>query len=298
MTGVSPDTPAAGPAVPPVPQAPGLPGVPGLRPQAVLLTFFGDHLADDGALVAAADVVGLLDRVGVGEAAARATLARMTRRGHLRREVRGRKAYFGLTAEGTRLVVDGRSRVRDGSVLTTGWDGGWTMVAFSMPESWQRERHDLRARLVWHGFGLLQAGVWVAPHEVDVAGMTAGLGPEAQGRVRGFRVAPLPSTDAAALVAEAYDLPALAARYRDFDRRWRPFTAPGTSWPDPLAARVLLAADWLQTVREDPRLPAGLLPGDWPAADAERLFRALAAVLDAPAAARLATDLDRLLASP
>ncbi len=276
------------------PAVPAVPAVPGLRPTAVLLTLFGDHVADGGGPVAGAGVIGLLDRIGVGEAAARATLARMVRRGHLYREVRGRKAYYGLTAEGAALMLAGRSRVLDGSVLTTGWDGGWTLVAFSMPESWQRERHDLRARLVWHGFGPLQSGLWVAPHPVDVPAVLAGLGPEVERRVRAFRGAPLPSTDAAAMVAEAYDLAALAARYQVFEQRWRPFAAVAAGCPDPLAARVLLAADWLQTVREDPRLPVALLPAGWPAAEAEQLFRALVAVLDGPAADRLASDLERL----
>jgi phenylacetic acid degradation operon negative regulatory protein len=278
----------------PVPGLPGLPVVPGLRPQAVLLTLFGDHVADDRVLVAGGGVIGLLDRVGVGEAAARATLARMVRRGHLRRDVRGRRAYYGLTEQGARLVADGRTRVLDGSVLTTGWDGGWTMVAFSMPESWQRERHDLRARLVWHGFGLLQAGVWVAPHPVDVPAMLAGLDAGTQHRVRGFRVAPLAPTQAAAMVAEAFDLPGLAARHQAFVDRWTPFVPVAADTPDPLAARVLLAGDWLQTVREDPRLPVELLPAGWPAARAEQLFRTLVDVLDGPAAARLATELERL----
>ncbi len=243
-----------------------------LRPQSVLLTFFGDFVAQADVLVASGTVVDLLGRVGVAEAAARATLSRMTRRGLLRRDVRGRQAYFGLTDLGRRTVLDGRARVREAGVATSApWDGAWTVVAFSMPESWQRERHGLRARLAWAGFGMVQAGLWVAPRRVDVAPVLSGLGID--DHVRVFTGAPAAPTDATRLVAEAYDLPALAARYEEFLARWDGADAADDG--DPLARLVVLSTDWLQTVRDDPRLPLDFLPSDWPAVRAEARFRLL-----------------------
>jgi phenylacetic acid degradation operon negative regulatory protein len=261
------------------------------RPQSVLLVYFGDFVADEGVLVASSSVVDLLDRVGVGEAAARATLSRMTRRGLLRREVRGRRAYFGLTEHGLRTVVGGRTRVRDDGVAATSrWDGAWTVVAFSMPETWQRERHDLRARLGWAGFGMVQAGLWVAPRRVDVPAVVDGLGLDDHLRV--FEGAPAGPTDAGRLVAEAYDLGALARRYTGFLERWSDGDSTdgeqadgdrAASGPDPLARLVVLGTDWLQVVRDDPRLPLDFLPEGWPAVSAETLYRSLLGRL-APAA--------------
>jgi phenylacetic acid degradation operon negative regulatory protein len=43
------------------------------------------------------------------------------------------------------------------------WDGRWTLLSFTLPESWQRQRHELRIRLLWAGFGPLQGGLWIAP---------------------------------------------------------------------------------------------------------------------------------------
>jgi len=43
-----------------------------------------------------------------------------------------------------------------------------------------------------------------------------------------------------------------------------------------LVRQLLLHTDWLDQIRQDPHLPAEHLPEDWPAADAEALFRELA----------------------
>jgi hypothetical protein len=43
------------------------------------------------------------------------------------------------------------------------WDGRWTLLSFTLPEFWQRQRHELRTRLLWAGFGPLQGGLWIAP---------------------------------------------------------------------------------------------------------------------------------------
>lgn len=242
-----------------------------LRPQSVLLTFFGDHVVDGGILVAAGSVVELLGRVGIGVHAARATLSRMVHRDLLRRAVRGRRAYFGPTEHGRRVMLEGRTRVQEGEIVTRDWDGTWTVVGFSMPESWGRERHDLRSRLQWAGFGMVRAGLWVAPRRVDVRAALEGL--QLEEHVRSFEAVPAGSTEPSRLIAEAYDLPALAARYTEFTARWAAFDGERPAPANPLIRRVVLTTDWLQVVRDDPRLPLEFLPADWPGVRAEVLFR-------------------------
>lgn len=254
-----------------------------LRPQAVLLTFFGDYVADDRPFVGGSSVITLLERIGVAEHAARATLNRMVRRGLLERRLSGRRGFYGLTDDGRATTLEGRERASEQDVVARDWDGRWTVVAFSMPEEWQRERHDLRARLQWAGFGPAQAGLWVAPRTVDVADLVRGLrGGE---HVRAFDAVPIAPGDAGRLIGDAYDLEALAARYVAFDRRWRARAAQVLTDPDPLVQRCVLSADWLQVVRGDPRLPLDHLPAPWPAVDAAELFRELFRALE-PAARR------------
>jgi phenylacetic acid degradation operon negative regulatory protein len=268
---------------------PAVDGAAGLRPQAVLLTFLGSYLLGRGVQVATTSVLEVLGRAGVSEPAARSALSRMARRGLLDRERRGRQVYLGLTPRVREILADGDERVWRTDAVNHQWDGSWTLLGFSLPESWQRQRHELRARLLWAGFGPLQGGLWIAPSQVDVGAVLDGV--QAGGHVRAFTATALPPTDVDGLLRDAWDLDAVAARYHGFVGRWG---TPGERprFPDHLAQQLALQTDWLQVIRQDPRLPARHLPADWPAAAAQELFRALYAELDPQAQAVAAAILD------
>ena len=173
--------------------------------------------------------------------------------------------------------------------VNRGWDGTWTLLGFSLPESWQRQRHALRSRLLWAGFGALQGGLWIAPSPVDVAPLLDGLDDaDTAAHVRVFAARALPPTDAGDLVRTTWDLAAIAARYRGFLDRWDG-DGPADAPADRLARQLLLQTEWLRIVRRDPRLPAEHLRGDWPAERAQRVFRAVYTHLD-PAARAIAAD--------
>ncbi|MEJ2859772.1 PaaX family transcriptional regulator [Actinomycetospora flava] len=242
------------------------------RPQAILLTFLGGYLLGRGVHVATSSLVDVLGRAGVSEHATRSTVSRMARRDQLHRVRRGRQVYVGSTPATREVLRDGEARLWRTDVVNTHWDGSWTLLSFSLPDAWARERHLLRARLTWAGFGPLQGGLWIAPGDVDVGALADGLGVE--GRLRAFSARALEGTDVDTLVRDAWDLPALAARYEAFRARWGdPATHPPVT--DPLAAQLVLQTDWLQAIRRDPRLPRRHLPPDWPAEPAHALFREL-----------------------
>jgi phenylacetic acid degradation operon negative regulatory protein len=252
------------------------------RPQSLLLTLFGIHLLDRDVALSAGSVIGVLASVGVSSDAVRSTLTRMVSRGLLDRQRRGRQMYFTLTPRAAAVLRDGRDRVWRAGAVNRNWDGQWTLVGFSFPDSWRRERHDLRSRLIWGGFGPLQNGLWVSPRQVDVAALAGDLG--LSGHVKVFRGTVFGPTEVGEVLTAAFDIDALAERYRAFLDRWEacPFTA------DPLAGQLLLHTDWLDLVRRDPYLPAGHLPPDWPAIRAEELFRDLAGRYREPASAQAA----------
>jgi phenylacetic acid degradation operon negative regulatory protein len=258
------------------------------RPQAILLTFLGGYLLGRGVHVATSSLVDVLHRAGVSEHATRSTVSRMARREQLHRVRRGRQVYVGPTPATREVLRDGDARIWRTDVVNTRWDGSWTLLSFSLPDAWQRERHLLRARLVWAGFGPLQGGLWIAPSAVDVRALGEGLGLD--GRLRAFDARAVAPTDVDALVRDAWDLPALAGRYTAFRDRWAD-AAARPDLPDPLAAQLLLQTDWLQAVRRDPRLPRRHLPPDWPAEPAHAVFRERYAAYEPGARAR-AADLD------
>jgi phenylacetic acid degradation operon negative regulatory protein len=174
------------------------------------------------------------------------------------------------------------------------WDGTWTFVSFSLPDSWRRQRHDLRSRLTWARFGLLQPGVWIAPGLVDITAVIAEL--ELQDHMTVTHGRAVPPTDAADLARRGFDLSAVAAGYKEFLNRWSSDrTAPG---PDALTRELLLHCEWLQLIRTDPRLPAELLSPHWPAIEAEHLFHHLATRYAPRAQRQAATDLQMITTPP
>lgn len=272
--------------------APATAPAPAVRPQSLMLSFFGVHVLGRGTGVYSGSIIDVFARAGVGEEAVRSTLARMAKRNLLVRQRRGRKVYFGLTPHAEEVLQDGHRRIWETGAVNRDWDGGWTLVGFSLPDSRRRERHDLRSRLLWEGFGPLQSGLWIAPGEKDAAAILAPLGLDEHVTV--LKAQAFKPTEAADLVRKAFDTSAIAAGYRHFLVRWdtgpRPPLPSAHADPDDLARQLMLHTDWLRLVRQDPHLPAEHLPDDWPAISAETCFRTLARTYE-PVAARLAADL-------
>jgi phenylacetic acid degradation operon negative regulatory protein len=260
-----------------------------LRPQVAVLLLFGDHILGRDVSLFSGSAIDVLARLGVSEHATRSTLTRMVSRGLLRRQRDGRRMYFGLTPRAVEILRDGQQRIWQTGAVNDQWDGTWTLLCFSLPEAWQRQRHGLRSQLAWAGFGPLQGGLWIAPGHVQAQRIVASLGLGAH--VRMFRARADELTDVSQLIGDVYDLDGLASRYTAFLRRWGPDDGPvpGT---DPLATRLTIVAEWLQVISRDPRLPVQHLPEDWPAASAQKTFRYLAEALRDPAEALAATLLD------
>ncbi|MGW2830090.1 PaaX family transcriptional regulator [Streptomyces sp. NPDC001286] len=244
-----------------------------LRPQSLLLTFLGDQVLGRDVCVYSGSVIDVFERAGIGEQATRSTLTRMVKRGLLRRQREGRRMYFGLTEHSTAVLRDGEHRIWQAGAVNRDWDGTWTLLGFSLPESWQRQRHDLRSKLTWSGFGPLFSGLWIAPGEVDVSDLVSELGLSAHVKV--FRAHADAGMDIGAMIEETWELAELAARYAEFVRRWQPWETASPEAEEALVLRLRLQAEWLQIIRRDPRLPVKHLPDDWPAEQAEKTFRAV-----------------------
>jgi phenylacetic acid degradation operon negative regulatory protein len=237
-------------------------------PQSLLLTLLGIHLRQPGLAIYSGSVIEVLDRIGISEEATRSTVSRMARRGLLHRVRNGRRSYLEPTDRLRTILQDGHRRIWEISAVNRSWDGSWTLVGFSLPDSWRRQRHDLRSRLIWARFGMLQPGLWLAPGLVDVTAVIAGLGLEQHLTVTHGRA--IPPTEAADLARRGFDLTAVAGDYKEFLDRWgEDHAVPGI---DALTRQLLLHSEWLRLIRRDPRLPAELLPADWPAITAEQHF--------------------------
>ena len=253
--------PVAGPADPSSPApAP-------VRPQTHVLMFCGVHLPDPDQTVSTAALLEVLARVGVGEHAARSTVNRMLSHGTLQRRRVGRRVHLSPSPAARETLARGGERAWQSPVNRT-WDRQWTLLAFSLPETRRADRHLLRSRLQWAGFGLLQNGLWVAPRRIDTQEL---LGPlDVQDHLKVFRAEVVEPTDVAGLIDDAWDLAGIAQGYQRFLDRWdRPDPLPAA--PDDLARELWLLSEWTLLARQDPGLPVEYLPADWPAVRAEHV---------------------------
>ncbi len=238
--------------------------------KALLLTLLGNHyqgrapsVADGRQMaVASSTFVDVLARVGVSEQAVRATLNRAAKQGLLTRRQAGRQAYFDLTDATRHLLADGARRLYHTDPVRRAWDGTWTTLAFSLPESRRADRHRLRVRLSWAGFGALRDGLWIAPGSVAVPDLVADL--DVDEDIHAFTGPATPPTRLDAMIRRAWDLPAIATGYRAFLDRWDR-AAPLPDAPDDLARWLWLVTEWRLLLVDDPVLPPDHLPDDWPA---------------------------------
>lgn len=261
-------------------------------PQAVLMTVLGQYCLDENPAVSTNGHLEVLARIGLAAQAGRLTLSRMVERGLLERLRRGRIAYFRISELGLHVMRNQQRRTFHEPAGSTSPAGAWTILSFSIPESRRKERHLLRRRLAWEGFGLLRDGVWIAPGDHDLTEMyqaltDIGVDPRDQ-RIEAFRCYPK-FDDVEGMISRVWELDELAGLYQQFLRDWDvPDHAPGAT--DELGKDILLITTWRQLLRETPRLPTEHLPADWPAARCQDLFQTLHDRY-APTAAALITEI-------
>jgi len=240
----------------------------------VLLNFFAAHVLDRPGGepdVPTAAAIEVCHQLAVGEHAVRSTLNRMVARDLLSRRRIGRETVYRMTARSRAVLRDGRQRIDGVGAVRADVDVRWVLLAFNLPAAAQRERYILRARLTWAGFGMLQGGLWIAPAPVDLSGLADGAGLEQHLRV--FTAEAHPSTDIEGLAPSIWDLDELAAAYRAFVARWDDARVAERVASGSLGMELMLGQEWLELLRRDPRLPQRCLPVDWPAAQAQAVFR-------------------------
>jgi phenylacetic acid degradation operon negative regulatory protein len=235
-------------------------------PTRQVLTIFGDYWSHVDEPMPSGALVRALADLGMQDAAARATLARMARIGLLEVERVGRRTTHRLT-ERAEVIVDEESDWLESFGRTEyEWDGIWSVLAFSIPESRRATRHLSRSRLRWLGYAPLYDGVWISPHDSAERAM-AQLQEIGVDRVTSMRARL--DTSLPGGPQSAWDLPAIADQYREFAVD---APSPQSSGADALSARSRLMLAWQEFRTIDVGLPTELLPAGWPLASTRRLF--------------------------
>lgn len=224
-------------------------------------------------------LIRLFSSFGVSERLTRTSVFRLAGEGWLAATRLGRRSLYRLTRDGDRRFHQAYRRIY--SPPAQSWDGTWELVLTGGLDA--RGRGALRDLLRWDGFGILAPGVHARPAQ---PGDTIPKFPGT--RAAGARIIAVRASDDATLggaslasaVAGAWDLPRIATDYRRFLRRFggviERFRAAPAGDHDPeqcFVVRTLLIHEYRRVLLRDPRLPAALLPLDWPGDAAHALSR-------------------------
>lgn len=238
------------------------------------MTILGEFVLPMGEPAWTSTIVSVLGMFDIEEKSGRQALARIAGEGWLRPERVGRRVRWSLTPPGRKLLVEGAERIYGFGSGDPRWDGRWLVVLVSIPESMRDLRHKLRTRLTWAGFGSPTPGVWITPRPETEADAKLILDELAlPGQVMSFVANYGTLGSEQDMVAAAWDLGDVAARYEEFIAQFSPLS-PGTP-DDILCAQTTLVHEWRRFPFLDPQLPAELLPPHWIGSRATELFSTL-----------------------
>ena len=235
----------------------------------LLFTVLGEFVLPTGGSAWTSAFIEVFGRLGVEEKAIRQALARTAADGWIRPERHGRRTRWWLTPDGDRLLTEGTQRIYAFAGSQRDWDGSWLLVLARVPESDRPTRHLLRTRLSWAGLGSPVPSVWITTHTERQAEVEHVLRQTGVTGGQIFVAKHQSGGELAALVAQAWDLPAIDQRYQEF---LADFASPAA--PDPLTRLIELVHAWRRFPSIDPGLPARLLPAGWSGARAAKLFAA------------------------
>ena len=193
-----------------------------LQPQELVITILGAQGRSSGEALWSGGMVSLLGDFGFSVGSARVALGRLARSELLERARDGRHMSYAVSRRLERVLAEGDRQIF-GLGVADEFSGSWTVLWQMVPEELALRRRRLVGRLRFLGFGPIQNGSWVSPHDRthELSGLLADLDLEDHVVV----VVGRPATSGALelLVRQAWDLDALASDYEDFLAEIRPY---------------------------------------------------------------------------
>jgi phenylacetic acid degradation operon negative regulatory protein len=247
----------------------------GLRAQEIVLGLVGEYVKV-GDQIWSGGLVSLLEDLGFTQGTSRTALSRVVARGLLERIRQGRRIFYSISPRLEQVLADGRRQTYFFQDEHT-WNGDWTFVWYSIPDSHLVERRRLSRRLSFLGFGAVQDGTWAIPRDysVEVARLIEQL---SLNRYVAVVVGRIVDRDVgiAAHVATIWNIDELNENYRLFTAAFSAFRSTqavaGLSETDSFVFRTRAIDAFRQLAAKDPKLPATVMPANWIQPAAVELF--------------------------
>lgn len=236
----------------------------------LLRTILGSYLRELGGWASVAEIVRLMDAVGISGAHARTAVLRIKNKGILVAEKRDGQPGYRLHPDAVAMLERGDRRIFTFRQQSNG--GQWCLVSFSLPETERASRHQLRKRLAWIGCGTVATGLWICPALLtdEVEEVLTDL------RIRHWATVfltetPQPDGSLADAVQQWWDLDSIANLHHRFINefsQWGPVDDPRRAF----AHYVTMLDHWRVIPYLDPGLQPAVLPNDWPGFESVALF--------------------------
>jgi phenylacetic acid degradation operon negative regulatory protein len=252
------------------------------QPQDLVITLLGAYVRPHRGSVWSGGLVQLLGEFGFSPGGARVALTRLVRRGLLARVKDGRLVHYELTPRSDELLSEGDRRIFS---LGRGPHSAdqWTVLWHAIPENERLQHARLTRRLRFLGFGSVQDGTWISPHdrEADVAALILSLGlSEYIGVLLGR---PASSFNFLRFARRAWDLDHLDARYEAFAQEFSRYRSERSrqrlSDRDAFLLRTRLVHMFRSFPFLDPELPDEYMPEPRNRTAAVEIFDVLYAAL-------------------
>ena len=254
-------------------------------PRDWILDLFGSFVRDFGGWIAVADLLELIEALGIPEASGRSALSRMKNQGEIRAVARGVTRGYELTESAERWFEDGTARIL-GDKPKEEDERFWVIAAFTVPEAERSIRYQIRTRLQGLGFGQLSGGLMIAPAAILHEAQRALSRAQFSAHVEMWKSEHVGFTPLHELVASAWDLEAISDAYNDYlslaaALDGQPGSERGGVDPDKGAfvQYMININAWRALPFLDPGIPLAHLPAQWPATEARETFSRLASAL-------------------
>jgi phenylacetic acid degradation operon negative regulatory protein len=248
-----------------------------LRANSVLITIYGDVVAQRGQAVWLGSLIQLADLFGLSARLVRTSAFRLSADDWLACTRLGRRSFYALTAAGLQRVQHAERRIYD--FKPPEWDGLWTLAILGagIPAS---ARLHLKRELRWEGFGELSPNVFAHPHASHPSLKEIIRASSADEKIvvlRAESMATYSSKPLQTVMHATFKLDQVEAAFKQFVARFEPMRqqAAALSPAEAFFVRTLLIHEYRKVLLRDPNLPQALLPANWPGLRARQLCESL-----------------------
>jgi len=240
------------------------------RSKSLIVTIFGDLIVPLSNELWLSDLIELLEPFGFNERLVRTSTSRLMEDDWLKSEREGRRSRYSVTDSGLQRFEHAYRRIY--AAPPREWDSNWTMVILPKTGNGPPERSELRRELEWEGFGLLAPGIFIHPAaNVSVVGeILDRLELTQRSIVATAQDFPgLLGLSMKVLVPQCWNLTTIAELYREFLTRFEPLAkilegGANLTPEQAFIVQTLLIHMFRRVTLHDPRLPAPMLPENWP----------------------------------